>query len=345
MKKWTLVSIVLLCLWNLILSWLFLRSPNEIELKQEIKTTNGTTLEKTDITNIVSQNLSSVVQVHATISDNTKISSGFVIQQKEELLQIVTVATNLEESAKIRVVFDSGASVDAAVLAKDEVSKVALLSVKVPFRVTPLSLANETNYQIGKAVINLGARRLNSGAPLVSTGHLSGLAQLNQQVKGDWKSNMIQSDAISQKEMFGGPVLDFSGKVLGMLMEAPFGQNNQFSYALSSFELEEVIHQLGQSPGVNRGSLGVSVRDISDLLSYEKSFRNIKLDTTKGVLVLSKSEFSSLNVGDLITKIDQTEIKNLRDFLMVSYLHKPKDVVNVTVVREGKEVIQSVEMR
>ncbi len=345
MKKWTLVIIILLLIWNLFLSFYFFFERQSDKDIPKINVMHGINSEKADVTKLTNQVHSAIVQVHVTGAFGNKRASGFIVEQAKNSLKIVTVASVLEDNEKISVTFDSGAMVEAELIDKSKEANVALLKVNVPFQVIPLQLAKEKSYQLGKMVIALGARQIMSGSACISRGVMSNRLQYSLSVKDSWRMNIIQSDTMVQKDMYGGVILDGTGTILGMIIDPPYGQSANFSYAIASFELAEIINQLGQKKALHRGNLGLIVRNVAELYSYEKSFRNLKLDNNKGVLVMASSDNSEFLAGDVITKIDKTKIDTITDYIKFAYQHQSGDKVTVTLERDGQEMTLAVKMK
>ena len=53
---------------------------------------------------------------------------------------------------------------------------------------------------------------------------------------------------------------------------------------------------------------------------------------------------SGLQIGDIITKVDETEINKMNDLRKYIYTKNPGDVVNLEVQRNGKSFIVSVKL-
>ena len=68
---------------------------------------------------------------------------------------------------------------------------------------------------------------------------------------------------------------------------------------------------------------------------------------TKGVMVAKVSEdgpASKANIllGDIITKIEDIEVKNVAEFRYYLYKNEPGDKVNITLMRKDKEIKTSI---
>jgi C-terminal processing protease CtpA/Prc len=90
--------------------------------------------------------------------------------------------------------------------------------------------------------------------------------------------------------------------------------------------------------------LGIYMQDIDDELA--KAF---DIDADQGVLVDdiiddSPADEAGIRRGDVIVKIDDTEIESSRDLTDLVEDHKPGDEVEVTILRDGEEKSYAVEL-
>lgn len=85
----------------------------------------------------------------------------------------------------------------------------------------------------------------------------------------------------------------------------------------------------------NAASIGIGLLNLSDIPdSYKKE---LKTDREDGIYVAKVSHGSDLKVGDIITKIDDKEVKEDTDLRTYLYQNKkPGETAKLTVIRDGK---------
>jgi S1-C subfamily serine protease len=176
--------------------------------------------------------------------------SGFLIDVQGHVL---TNAHVVNACSAVTVKLDDGTE-PATILVKDEVNDVALLQVSKATLSRPLAFRQETRMKLGESVIALGypLQGLLSSSITVTTGTVSSLAG-----PGD-DNRLVQFTAPVQPGNSGGPLLDSTGKVIGMV-----------SSKLSSAWM---VKNAGALPeNVNFAIKQSVVRDVLDARSIEYS--------------------------------------------------------------------------
>nr|CAA6830873.1 MAG: HtrA protease/chaperone protein [uncultured Thiotrichaceae bacterium] len=162
--------------------------------------------------------------------------------------------------------------------------------------------------------------------------------------------NLIQTDAAINPGNSGGPLLDSSGRVIGVnvAIYSPSGASAGIGFALPVDTVNRVIPKLVQHGRYIRPILGITMNDdISRRVSE-------RLDT-KGILVLRVQPGSpadkagiqgtqlagndDLLLGDVIQSIDGKAVENSSDLTGIMDNHRLNDVVTVRLLRDGSEVV------
>jgi len=124
---------------------------------------------------------------------------------------IVTNKHVIQDAAIIRVTFNDRSRVPAQLVAAAKYSDVALLKVNVPKPLPTLSFADSDAVEIGQPVVAIG-NPLGIGTS-VSSGVISGL---NRNLMRSPFDDYLQTDAAINPGNSGGPLLDCSGKIVGI---------------------------------------------------------------------------------------------------------------------------------
>jgi serine protease Do len=138
----------------------------------------------------------------------TFVGSGAIIDPSGI---IVTNKHVIQDAAIIRVTFNDRSRVPAQLVAAAKYSDVAVLKVNVSKPLPTLSFANSDAVQIGQPVVAIG-NPLGVGTS-VSTGVISGL---NRNLMRSPFDDYLQTDAAINPGNSGGPLLDCSGKIVGI---------------------------------------------------------------------------------------------------------------------------------
>jgi len=193
----------------------------------------------------------------------------------------------------------------------------------------------------------------------LTTGVISGLGREIRSVTGLPISDVIQTDAAINPGNSGGPLLDSSGRLIGVntAIASPSGAYAGVGFAVPVDTVNRVVPQLISNGSVARPGLGVSLA--GDQLVQQLARRG-ELPRS-GALVVNVLEGSAAEVaglrptrrdaegnielGDLIVEIDGQEIENFDDLYQAVSAHEVGDTVQVVVLRGGERVELTVELQ
>jgi putative serine protease PepD len=256
--------------------------------------------------------------------DTTATGTGFVVDGKGH---IVTAAHVVDGASSITVTFQDGTTRKATLLGTDNATDVAVLSVD-PSGLTlrPLTLGSSASLNVGDPVAAIGDPFTYQRS--MSTGIVSGLDRTISAPNGFTVAHAIQTDASLNPGNSGGPVLDASGKVIGIVDQIATNGSSETSsgvgFAVPIDLVKSELSSLEAGKSVSHAYLGVSTSSVSS--------------TTSGALVQSVTSGgpaadAGLRSGDVITKLGSTTIKGTNDLVAAIATHKPGDKVTVTVRR------------
>jgi putative serine protease PepD len=225
------------------------------------------------------------------------------------------------------VKFQDGTTRTAKVLGTDEATDVAVLSVD-PSGLTlhPLALGSSASLSIGDQVAAIGDPFTYDRS--LSTGVVSGLDRTISAPNGFTVAHAIQTDAALNPGNSGGPVLDTSGRVIGIVDQIATNGSSQTSsgvgFAVPIDLVRSELSKLEAGQTVRHAYLGVSTSDLGT--------------GTAGALIQSVTSSgpaagAGLRSGDVVTRIGSATIKGTNDLVAAVAAHAPGDRVQVTVKR------------
>ncbi len=327
-------------------------SQNEEETDRTTVISDRVTDFSNDITRAVSAVQSTIVTVNSNTEETSRTFSGFIYNSSGNDCWIVTVSDVAMEDAVISVLFDNGIEVEASIVGVDDNNDIALLIVHPSFETTAIEIGDATLVHQGEYVIAIGARQQDNQSSPISFGIVSSPSQIYRSAESDWISQVLVSDVSLPRLSTGGALINMDGQLVGMLSSA-LSSSTQLSgmnSALSSVELVRSVEEMKNDVIVQRGYLGVIVRNVEDLEIYEKSAMNITLDTVSGVVVTyvvpeSPASTYGIQKGDVITMVDGEQIHNVNELYEALYKYAPNDTVTFTLGRIGTEADFEMELQ
>ncbi len=280
--------------------------------------------------------------------------SGSIIDKRGYILTNVHVISG---ASKIYVSLYDGSQYEATVIGEDIDSDLAVIKFDPPagLNLKTISFGDSTNLVVGQKVIAIGNPF--GMERTMTTGIVSGLGRPIQNSNNRIIRNMIQTDAAINPGNSGGPLLDTSGKMVGIntMIMSSSGSSSGVGFAVPSEIAVRVVNDILKYGKVQRGVIDASIVQLTSRIAQYAG-----LDISTGMLV-SEVESGSLadkaglkggtkavyygnrNTilylgGDVITKIDGIAITSLAEYYSALESKKPGDVVSVVVHRNKKDV-------
>ncbi len=246
---------------------------------------------------------------------------------------IVTNNHVVRDADELTVTLNDKREFKAKVIGTDPSTDLALVKIDasdLPF----MHLANSDNIKVGEWVVAVGNPFNLSGTVTAGIVSAKGRDIHIVQDKAPIES-FIQTDAVVNPGNSGGALVNLNGDLIGIntAIASPTGVFAGYAFAIPSNLVGKVIEDLRQYGVVQRGYLGIIIRD------QPKSKEE---DWKPGIHVDSLAENSAaaaagVHVGDLITKIDGQAISASPELLEIVGKHRPGDRLMLTVQRGGSE--------
>ena len=261
------------------------------------------------------------------------VGSGFIISEDGYILTNAHVVIGSHE---IKVALEDGRIFEGKIKGLDTIMDLAV--VKIDAKSLPVPEIYEGNdTKIGQMAIAIGSPLGLVGGPTVTAGVISALNR-SIQTEVTFMEGLIQTDAAINPGNSGGPLINSTGTVIGINSAIiPFAQGIGFSIPIQPAMW--VAKQLIEHGEVVRPWINISAIDINPkLVSY------YNLPVNKGIIITSvllggDAYESGVQVDDILVKIDDIDINNVRDLIKVINVHNVGDKINMELYR-GKDKIQ-----
>lgn len=244
---------------------------------------------------------------------------------------IVTNNHVVRDADELTVTLNDRREFKATVIGTDPSTDLALVKIDasdLPY----MPLGNSDNAKVGEWVVAIG-NPFNL-ASTVTAGIVSAKGRDIHIVKDKAPiESFIQTDAVVNPGNSGGALVNLNGELIGIntAIASPTGVYAGYAFAIPSNLVAKVVEDLRQYGVVQRGYLGIIIRD-------QPRSKGQKL--TSGVYVDSLAENSSaaaagVKAGDVVTKIDDQAVNSSPELLEIVGKHRPGDVLKLSVLRDG----------
>jgi len=258
------------------------------------------------------------------------LGSGFIIDAEGHILTNHHITAG---SREIEVALTDGRAFEGKVVGSDPANDLAV--AKIDARDLPVAeLGNSDDLKVGQSVIAIGNPFGLAGGPSVTVGVVSAL---NRHILAERVyENLIQTDASINPGNSGGPLLDLTGRVIGInTANIPGAQGIGFAIPINT--AKTVLEDILRYGRVTRPWLGVIGLNVSRELA-----RRFNLTVDAGVLVMriipeSPAERAELQSGDVIVAIGDKQLDSMEDLQKEIRARRAGDIVSLVVVRGPEE--------
>jgi serine protease Do len=214
----------------------------------------------------------------------------------------------IENATDIRVIFGRDQEMQAKVVGRDPPTDIAVLRVDAK-NLSHLPLGDSDSIQVGDWAVAIGNPFGLSHT--VSAGIVSAKGRTGQDVKGLGDGtgyyNFLQTDASINPGNSGGPLLDLSGRVIG-INTAIRARANNIGFAIPINMVKELLPHLVRDGKVKRSAIGIRVSSL-----VPQDLARLGLKQQNGALVRSVTpggpgDRAGLQVDDVILGFDGQEI-------------------------------------
>ena len=289
--------------------------------------------------------VNSVVSINVTGTSGTNFfgqpvrtasaGSGFVLTKDG---YIVTNYHVVKDGETVKVTMYNGDEYEAKYVGGDEDYDIAVIKVEAQ-DLQAVTLGDSSSLNVGDHVLAIG-NPLGELTFSMSGGMVS---CVNRAINVDGTPfNMIQTDASINPGNSGGPLLNQYGEVVAIVSAKYSSTGNEYveglGFAIPINDVLAMIQDIMTNGYVtNKPYLGVTAGTMTEQMAAQYRY-----DVTSGVFIYSVEEDGAaakagLKMGDVIVKVDDTDITSMEDLTVAKKQYSAGDTCTLTIYREGQE--------
>lgn len=291
---------------------------------------------------VYAANVNSTVGITTSITTNfwgyqttsAASGSGFIITADGYILTNYHV---IESSDSITVTLYDGTAYDAELIGYDESNDIAVLKVEAEDLV-PVILGDSDNVNVGDTVVAIG-NPLGELTFSLTQGVVSALDREVTMSSGI-TMDLIQTDCAINSGNSGGAMFNLYGEVIGITNAKYSGSGSSseasidnIGFAIPINQVRAIVESIIENGYIVKPYIGVQVGDVS---SEAQRYGLPQGAAIGGVTEGSPAEEAGLQVNDIITKVNDTEITSYTELKEVVSTSAVGDTLKLTVYRQGE---------
>jgi serine protease Do len=266
------------------------------------------------------------------------VGSGFIISADGYIITNNHVVAAADE---IRVTLNDRRVFDAEIIGLDEPSDLALLKIGAN-DLPRVQFGDSDRLRVGEWVLAIGSPfglEFSAAAGIVSAKGRSmpGRSTYNYM-------SFIQTDVAINQGNSGGPLFNLEGEVVGINSQilSSTGGSNGISFSIPSNVALNVVSQLKDSGRVERGLLGVRMREVDHALAQIFDLERPRGAFVDEVQPASPAERSGIRNEDIILEFNGHDIEYFTDLPFYVGQYRPGTEAEITLYRNGERLTRTV---
>jgi len=266
--------------------------------------------------------------------------SGFVWDTRGH---VVTNFHVVENGDAFMVTCPDGCNYRARLVGGEPAKDIAVLKIQSPGdNLVPLTTGSSRGLRVGQKVIAIGNPF--GFDHTVTTGIISALGRSIEGYGGVTIRNMIQTDASINPGNSGGPLLDSSGRLVGMntMIYSRTGSYSGIGFAVPVDTIRRIVPQIIRYGKVIRPGLGVAF--LSDAYARRFNLEGAVIvevpagsaASSAGIQGMRRDSSGRLYLGDVVVKIDDIAVSSFDDLFNALDRYRVGDMVTLELKRQGR---------
>lgn len=263
---------------------------------------------------------------------------------------IITNNHVIEDAKTIKVTMNDRRSYEAKIVGTDPSTDLAVIKIKdseLKDRELPtLEFGNSDEVNVGEWVLAVGNPfNLTS---TVTAGIVSAKGR-NIEILEDLYSieSFIQTDAAVNPGNSGGALVDTDGNLVGIntAIMTRSGRYEGYSFAVPANLVRKVMSDLIEFGEVQRGFLGVTIKDVTDDIAEEQGLKSLDGVYLDQINSGSSAEKAGLESGDIILYVNEIKVQSSPELQEQIARYRPGNTIKLKVLRDGEEMDFDVVLR
>jgi S1-C subfamily serine protease len=279
----------------------------------------------------------------------TGTGSGFVWDEKGHVItnfHVVEPWFKDKERVRVSVTFDNHQTLPAKVIGFDRDKDLAVVWVDpklLHLRLRPIPLARSSELLVGQRVFAIGNPF--GLDQTMTSGIISALGREIESVSGLPIKGAIQTDAAINPGNSGGPLLDSTGRLIGVntAILSKSGGWAGIGFAIPVDEVNRVVPELIRSPLKERPGLGIT--EAPDQLARRWGIKGVLILNVKengpadqaGLQPTTRDPLGRIHLGDVIVALDGKAVASVNDLYARLKNYKVGDLVTLTILRDEEQ--------
>ena len=269
--------------------------------------------------------------------------SGVIISEDG---YIVTNDHVIKDAREISVILNDESVYQGKIIGRVPYSDIALIKIDTEQELVPIEFSSSKELKVGDWVIALGNAFGLAGTPTVTAGIVSAKERVIETEDDRTLTDMIQTDAAINEGNSGGPLVNLSGKLVGLNSTIMRGAEG-IGFAISSDLVLRYINDLLEFGEVQIPRDGIDGRTLDPNFINtlcEVGYNLCELDENfKGVAILeiatdSPAVKSGLLPGDIIISIENKPVRSYGEYISWTYNFRPGDTIRLNIIRGQEEI-------
>ena len=266
---------------------------------------------------------------------------------------VVTNYHVIRSAQAARVSLADNSTWNAKLVGYEPNKDLAVLKIDAPAeRLRKIDIGSSSDLQVGQKVFAIGCPF--GLDQTLTTGVISGLGREMESVGGLPIEGVIQTDAAINPGNSGGPLLDSSGRLIGVntMIVSESGAYSGVGFAVPVDIVNQVVPELIRYGRIERAVLGVSLFEdsIARRLGIQQGalvrdvFKNGGASQV-GIQPTFKDEDGNIHLGDVLLDVGGRSIRSTLDLLKALDGHKPGESIRVALQRNGQSLVVEVQLQ
>lgn len=268
------------------------------------------------------------------------VGTGMILNPQGYILTNFHVAGG---ATKIEVTLANGRRYPAKLVGGDPKTDLAVLKIEAKEVLPHITFGDSDKVEIGEWVVAIGNPRGLSHTVthgIISAMHRRGISDPSSY------QDFLQTDAAINPGNSGGPLLNLRGEVIGVnaAIASESGGSEGISFAIPSNMAAYIAKLLMAKGKVERGWLGVNIKDVSPELLKSSFLENLKGAYIIEVIKGGPADKSGLEKGDIVIKFNEKEIVTADDLRNLVATFPIGHEAKLEILRKGQEQKVSVKI-